>query len=296
MGTAPKQSSIRTLNQDGSFNTGRRRSNFFHDSYHELLSASWPKFLFLVLSTYFLVNLVFAILYFFCNPESFEGMRTTSREVHFSDCFFFSIQTLATIGYGRISPVQLLPNLIVSIEALVSLMGLALVTGLFFTRFSRPTARVIFSKNAVITKYDGKDVLMFRMANERLNHIVEAHVDVALAHIIVQPDGERFRNLTDLKLKRRKSPLFASTWTVMHFIEPDSPLYQKSKEDLEKCEAEILVSLSGLDETFAQTIHARYSYTADDLVWNKKFEDILVRDANGQISVNLKKMHELKAS
>lgn len=275
-----------------SFSNPSNKAALSRDTYHQLLSTSWPRFFALVTLTYIVVNLLFAMAYFFCGEGSLEGLRNSSTLERFSDCFFFSVQTLATIGYGRISPASLLPNIFVAIEALVGLLGLALITGLFFSRFSRPTARVIFSKIAVIREMQGQSVLMFRMANERMNNIVEAHIDVALVKTECLADGEKFRNLVDLKLKRQRTPMFANTWTVIHPIDADSPLSGRSHKDLENLEAEIIVSLSGLDETFAQTIHARTTYRPNQIEWNSKFADMLFR-VDGKIKVDLSKIHEL---
>jgi inward rectifier potassium channel len=264
----------------------------FRDAYHQLLSMNWPKFFGLVATTYFCVNLLFAFAYYACGSDGFIGLRIDTPFDHFSDCFFFSVQTLATIGYGRISPVTLLPNLLVAVEALVGLLGLALITGLFFVRFARPTARVVFSRNALIRNYEGENVLMIRLANERLNLIAEAQVMISLARNEILSDGERFRSLVDLKLRRQRTPMFSFTWTVMHVIDETSPLFGKTQEDLETIGAELIVALSGLDETFAQIIYSRHSYKPEHFLWNSKFVDMLFQK-DGHMALDLTKIHEV---
>lgn len=293
-----RPASWRLLNRDGTFNVARSGTRRIRatDLYHSLLSVGWFRFNLLVILVYFSVNALFALGYLLCGPGALEGSKHADFSGRFSDAFFFSVQTLATIGYGKITPSGILPNLLVTFEALVGLMGLALGTGLLFARFSKPTARVVFSQTAVITPHEGIDSLIFRMSNARLNQIVDARVSVVLSISEKTKEGQQYRTFYDLALERERSPIFALTWTVIHPIDAKSPLYKKDQKSLIEADAEIIVSLTGIDDTFSQTIHARFSYTPTEIVWGKDFRDMLNRTPDGKIQVNLKKIHELADS
>lgn len=287
----------RLLNRDGSFNIAYSRWDFvqFRDLYHSLLSISWLQFFVLTGASYFVVNLIFASFYYFVGPEGIEGIRERQGFGFFVECFFFSVQTLATIGYGRMSPAGLLTNFLVMLEAFSGVLSLALTTGLLYARFARPTARVVFSKLGVIAMHDGVLSFVFRIANERLNQIAEARVHVTLVKNEVTQEGDRYRNLYDLKLERGDSPLFALTWTVVHSIDASSPLHGMDRKALTDAETEILVVLTGFDDTFSQNIHARFSYTTDDIVWNGRFVDVLKRGEDGKIRVDMARIHDVEA-
>jgi len=284
------------MNPDGSLRVRRKGANPFgaRDLYHSLLRVSWWRFLLFLTGFYLAVNLAFAVGYLLCGPGALDGASRESTQKAFSDAFFFSVQTFATIGYGRITPVGLAANLLVTFEALFGLLGVALSTGLLFARFSRPTARVRFSKHALIASHDGVQSLVFRVANERLNQVLEARVAATLIKDEVTAEGEHYRNLYDLKLERDVSPVFAMSLTVVHPITPESPLHGMNETDLRNATAEIMVSLSGTDETFSQQIHARRSYNADEMVWNRSFADMLSRTDDGYLLVDLSKIDELR--
>ena len=283
----------RLLNRDGSFNVVRLglRNTLGSDLYHRLLAMEWWPFMALVLATYLLANLFFGSLYWYFGDLDSIAPGGLER---FLDCFFFSVQTLTTIGYGKISPNGLASNIVVTFEAVSGLMSFAVVTGLLFARFSRPTSRVIFSNKALIAPHDGVPSLLFRIVNARANQIVEARIRVVLVINEKTAEGEEYRTLHDLALERERTAIFAASWTVVHPITAKSPLYGKTEASLEAAEAEILVSLLGTDETFAQTIHARYSYIPAEIVWNRYFEDILDRSAEGKLLVDVRRLHSLR--
>ncbi|HJQ85825.1 MAG TPA: ion channel [Candidatus Binatia bacterium] len=256
------------------------------DLYWSLLTSSWPRLLVLLVVTFLAVNGLFALAYL-----AFPGSIENARPGMFSDAFFFSVQTMATIGYGRLAPATTLADVIVTIEVLTGLVGLALITGIAFAKFSRPTARVLFSRNAVIAPYDAVPSLMFRMANARGNNIVEAQAHVVLARDEVTAEGERVRRFYDLDLARRQSVLFALSWTAIHPIVATSPLHGMTAVDLASVDAEIVVSLLGFDEQFSQTVNARHRYVAADVVWNARFADILFRD--GRRKIDYERFHDL---
>jgi inward rectifier potassium channel len=211
------------------------------------------------------------------------------------DMFFFSVQTMATIGYGAMYPKTLYANILVALEAPIGLLGVAMATGLMYGRFSRPTARVIFSNVALIAPYDGKPMLMFRAANKRGNQILEARLWVTLIREEMNAEGYSMRRIYDLDLTRSHSPFFMLSWTAMHPIDETSPLYGETPESLAASDADILVTLTGVDETVAQPIHARHAYAVRDLIWNHRFADVFSRLPNGDRVLDYSHFHSVVA-
>ena len=261
--------------------------------YHALLTTSWPRFFLVVAAGYFAANLVFAFAYLACGPDALEGARATTLLGRFEDAFFFSVQTLATIGYGRMSPAGRVPNLLVTVEALVGLMGFALATGLLFARFSRPTARIVFSDRAVVAPFRGGTALMFRLANERSSQLTEVSATVSVSRLEETPDG-RVRRFHELRLDRAKVVFLPLHWVVVHPIDETSPLFGVSADGFRRSEAEILILLSGIDETFSQTVHARSSYRAEEVVWGARFADMFLRTGDGLVGVDMRKLHDIE--
>jgi len=260
----------------------------FSDLYHFLLSSSWPRLLGILALGFGAVNALFALAYLLA-PGSIGNARPGS----FADAFFFSVQTMATIGYGELAPRGLYANVLMTIEVLVGLLAVAMLTGLTFAKFSRPTARVLFSRQAVVGPHDGVPSLMFRMANVRGNNVVEAQVHVVLARNETTAEGESMRRFHDLDLVRRQSALFALSWTAIHPITEKSPLHGATAAALEAAEAEVIVSLMGFDEQFSQTIHARHHYQPADIVWGARLADILVRTGRGARRIDYARFHEV---
>jgi len=248
---------------------------YFADFYHQLMASSWPLLLLEVIAAFIAVNCLFASGYLVA------GGIDNARRGSFGDAFFFSVQTMATIGYGKMAPAGIVANLLSSGEALTGLLTFALVTGLVFTKFSRPTARVRFTRNAVISLRDGVPSLMFRMANVRANQIVEAQVHVVLARQESTLEGEEIRRFYDLELTRYHNPIFTNSWTTVHPINPNSPLYGATAESLKASDTGIVVSLSGVDESFSQTVYARYYYDAEEIIWGARLAEILTRTSAG---------------
>jgi len=233
-------------------------------------------------------NCMFALGYL-AGGDGIENARHGS----FSDAFFFSVQTMATIGYGKFAPRTLFAHILVTLETFVGLLGVAMTTGLTFAKFSRPTARVLFSRVAVVRPWNGIPSLMFRMANQRSNQIVEAHLHVVLARDETTAEGESIRRFHDLELTRRQNAIFALSWTAMHAITERSPLYGASSTSLAAAGAEIVVSLVGTDETFSQTVHARYSYVPDEIVWDARFVDIISQLPDGRRRIDYTRFHDV---
>ncbi|HEY1503754.1 MAG TPA: ion channel [Stellaceae bacterium] len=263
------------------------RGDWALDFYHHLLTVSpWTLFLILV-ATYIGFNLVFGVLYVL-QPG---GIANAGRG-SFPDAFFFSVQTMATIGYGDMHPATVYANLLVTVEVLLGMTGLALATGLVFARFSRPTARVMFSQVAVVTNHDGVASLMFRAANRRRNEILEAQATVMLLRDEINAEGVEMRRFHEMAVARPHTPMFALTWTVIHPIDQSSPLFGASHENLLRTHTQIIVSILGLDETFSQTIHARHTYEADEIRWNHRFADILTRAPDGHRQIDYRRFHD----
>jgi inward rectifier potassium channel len=257
------------------------------DVYHWLLVMPWSAFFALLAAAYGLFNVVFGLLYLLQ-----DGSVANAKPHSFTDSFFFSVQTMATIGYGDMHPATLYANILVTIEVLLGMTGLALATGLIFARFSRPTARVMFSDVAVVNRYDGVPTLMFRAANQRRNRILEASANVMLVRNELTAEGQVMRRFYDLAVIRRHNPTFVLTWTVMHAIDETSPLLGANDASLRAQEAEIIASISGLDESFAQTIYARKSYRAQDIRWGWRLADIIGRTPEGHLTIDYARFHD----
>jgi inward rectifier potassium channel len=263
------------------------RREWFTDLYHRTLTISWPKFLALNLAFYILANIAFATLYLL-QPGSINNARPGA----FTDAFFFSVETIATIGYGVMSPATLYANLLMTVESATGLLLVAMTTGLVFARFSRPTARVIFSNVAVVGPHNGKPTLTVRLANQRRNQMLAAEVAVTLVRDEVSAEGILLRRFYDLKLVRDRSPVFALTFTVMHEIDADSPLRGATAEVLAEFHAELIVTTSGIDETLVQPVHARASYLPHEIKWNHRFVDIFGWTEDGRRAIDYSRFHD----
>lgn len=286
---------LRLLNRDGTFNVSRKRS--LRDSvgsYYSLIMMSWPRFMLLVTLAYVVANAFFALLYVLCGPHALQTVEGPDEFSRYGKAFFFSIHTFATIGYGNIVPVGMAANVIVAVESLFGLLGLALATGLLFARFSRPTAKILFSDSAIIAPYNGTSAFEFRITNARKNQIIELGARVLLSRFETV-DGIRIRKYYQLKLEREKVVFFPLSWTIVHPIDESSPLYGSTQQELAASNAEFLILLTGIDETFSQTVHARSSYRAEELIWNARFSDVYVRDEEGHIvSVDMDRFHNVE--
>lgn len=287
--------SWRILNKDGTFNIAKDRYKRFpwEDLYHSLLRVTWKRFFSIVAAIYVAVNLLFGAIYFSLGRNALEGINPQNETERFFDSLFFSVQTLATIGYGKISPHGIPANFVVMLEALTGILGIAVITGILFARFSRPTARVLFSHNALLAPHNGEPCLIFRMANKRYNQIVDADVSVVVVINQITKEGQSFRNPFELKLQRSHSAFFNLSWTVIHTIDAQSPLHGLSKKDLEKLEAEVIVTITGIDDTFSSTVHAKTSYSPEELITGHRFADILRKMPDGRIFVDLHRFHDL---
>ena len=263
------------------------RNPWLGDFYHQLLTLPWSAFLLGLGAVYLGLNVLFAELYLLGG-----GAIANARPGAFADAFFFSVETISTIGYGQMSPATLYGNMVMTVEAMVGLTFLAVAAGLVLARFTRPTARVIFSKVAVVTPFNGIPTLSFRLANERRNQILEAQVSVTLVRDERTGEGEWIRRFYDLQLGRQRSPIFAMSFTVMHPIDAASPLANATPSSFATEAVEIVVTFTGLDETISQPVHARTSYLAHEVLWDHRFVDVFTQTKDGRLAIDYRRFHD----
>jgi inward rectifier potassium channel len=261
----------------------------WRDAYHYLLTMPMWAFFSLMALAFVAINALFAALYLLD-----RGGLSGARPGSFPDAFFFSVQTLGTLGYGVMAPRSLYTNVVVTAEVFLGLFNLAVATGLLFARISRPTARIMFSDKAVVTPFEGEPTLIFRAANRRRNLVVEAEVSVNLLRDVTTLEGAAMRRFDEIKVVRARSPLFFLTWTVMHRIDESSPLWGETQASLLAKHAEIVVVMKGIDETFVSTIHARTSYIPEEIVWDRRFADIFLADAAGRRFIDFTRFHQIE--
>ena len=291
-GTNPENEPKRLLNKDGSVNVVRTGLGFFEhlSFFHELIKMNWLTFNMLVILSYVLINLFFGSLYWIIGVDGLGLVEKGVFREDFLQAFYFSAQTFSTVGYGRINPVDHTSSLIAVIEMLIGMMYLALAAGLLYGRFSRPVSRIIFSKNTLVAPYRGGKGLMLRLSNAKNNLILDVEVQWLLT-MLVEEDGKRVRKFYQLNLERTKINMLALTWTVVHPMDENSPIHGFDKKDLEDADAEFLVIVKGMNDTFSQTIHARTSYKAEELIWEAKFKPIF-KPANKKTIVRMDQIGE----
>jgi len=277
----------RAINKDGSFNVRRRGASWraFHP-WLALVNMSWLGFATTLGLMWLAVNTLFAFLYFNLDPNELQGVMVSDAWHRFLDDFFFSAQTLTTVGYGGIVPRGVLANFVASTEALLGLMAFAVGTGLLLARVSRPSARIAFSPYALIAPYQDGTSLQFRIVNERRNTLMELEARVLLMTVVPCARGPE-RRYDILTLERKAVIFFPLTWTIVHPIDSTSPLFGKTAADLERLQAELLILIKGFDDTFSQTVNARYSYRYDEIRWNARFAPAFHIDEEGDIVLEL---------
>jgi len=259
------------------------------DLYHSLITWSWFRLFATMAVAYLSVIALFALIYLALGPDAIEHARLES----FEDAFFFSFQTMATIGYGHMLPKTTAANLVSVLQVMIGLAGTAVSTGLVFAKFARPTARVLFSQLAVVTTFDGQPALLFRVANERANQIVEAQLNVALLLDEVTAEGEHVRRAYDVTLRRDRSLLFSLTWLAVHPIGPGSPLHGLTPARLAAGTATLIVSLTGLDEHLGQMVHARHVYASEEIRFGQRFVDVIEVLPDGSRLIDYRRFHDV---
>jgi inward rectifier potassium channel len=264
------------------------RRRFMQDVYHHLLNLKWRWLIAYIATLYTAMNATFALLYLGLGDAILNARRGS-----FEDAFFFSVQTMATIGYGTMVPYGFAGNFLVTVESLLGMVMIAVLTGLLFAKFSRPTSRVVFSRVAVVTKHDGVPTLVFRVANERDSIIVEARVRVIVMRSEKTAEGVTTRRFHDLTLLRNENPIFPLSWSVFHPIDEKSPLHGATPESLVGQDLEIICALAGTEESLEQTIRARYSYTLEDLRFDHRFVDIVSVGEGGTRILDYTHFHDV---
>jgi inward rectifier potassium channel len=267
-----------------------RRTRPLRDFYHALLRLSWPSTLCVVAAGFLFANAVFALIYLAV------GGVANARAGSFLDAFFFSTETMGTIGYGFMYPQSDAANWWMTIESVVGVILTALATGLLFAKFSRPSARIVFTRNAVICPFNGVPTFMFRLGNERGNGIVDAQFRVVVSRTEYTSEGEKFYRAYDLKLLRERALTLNRSFSLSHRIEAGSPFFEQTPESIIEQEYELQVIVVGIDDTVMQTVHASHNYYAQDILWGARMRDVLSDLPDGSMVLDLRNFHEVEAS
>jgi inward rectifier potassium channel len=292
-GTKVYEANQRLLNKNGSSNVIRKGLPFFESLsfYHALISMSWWKFSLFVFSTYLTVNLAFAGIYYFIGLEQLGGMIGTTMTDKFWEAFFFSAQSLTTVGYGRINPIGTGASIVATIESMFGLLGFALATGLLYGRFSRPVVKILYSHKAVIAPYRDMTGFMVRIANKRKNELIEVEAGLIFSHV-ENDSGKEMRRFEFLSLELKRINVLSTSWTIVHPIDDNSPLRNLKPEDFKRKQIELLLMVKGFDESFSQTVYSRSSYRYDEIEYGAKFIPLVSPGPNGSVVLELDKIHD----
>ena len=277
----------RFINKNGTANVEKKGIHFLNriSWYHTMIDLPRWKFMGIILSFYITINFVFALLYYLIGVEHLDGIADSSSEwVQFGQVYFFSAQTFTTVGYGHISPTGFLTSALSSAEALIGLLSFAIATGLFFGRFSKPTAFLKFSHNAIIAPYGDITGLMVRVTPFKNTNFTDAEAKVTLG-MAIEENGVLTNKFFSLELELQKINALTLSWTLVHPITENSPLYQFSKEDYERINGEILVFIKTFDDMFSNTVAIRTSYTFDEVVYGAKFKSMYARSQDNSKTV-----------
>jgi inward rectifier potassium channel len=264
-------------------------ANLWTDFYHNAMTVSWPVFFGWLAAIFIFFNILFAAIY-----SLGDAPIANARPGSFSDLFFFSVETTSTVGYGDMHPQTMYGHIVATFENFGGLVSLAVMTGLVFARFSRPRARLIFANNPVIAMHDGAPTLMLRIANARNNFISDASAKLWVVRPRASPEGRRMTGFQEMRLERNSNPVFALSWTLLHVIDGSSPLAGLSAEELAASDMNFAVTISGLDETSAQIVHARRPYAATDFRHMHEFVDIISIDEDGLRHIDYAKIHDTR--
>ncbi|MBL4709799.1 MAG: K+ channel, inward rectifier [Flavobacteriales bacterium] len=290
LGSKASSSSFRSLNKDGTFNVNKYNVSFFEkiNFFHSLISMSWPKFIGIILLGYLVVNTIFASIYYFIGVEFLTGIEATSPSNQFIEVFFFSAQTVTTLGYGRVAPIGNLANIVAAIESMLGLLSFALATGMLYGRFSKPSAKLKYSTPAVIAPYQDLNAFMFRIVNPQNNQLLEVEVSISLS---MQRANTEFRDFFLLKLERSSIAFLPYTWTIVHPIDEKSPLHLLNASEMAAKDVEFIIMIKAFDESFSQTVYSRSSYKASEIKWGHKFVKLAQAEKNG-IGIDVSRLDE----
>ncbi len=281
----------RIIEDDGSFAVDRSNTPFSSfNPYIYLISLSWPRFFAIIVFGFAAINVLFAAVYYLIGLENLRGAEYTSGVGAFLNACYFSVHTFTTVGYGNMAPSGTLMNVVSIIEILSGVLCVALITGLLYGRFSRPSARLLYSENILISPFNSGSALMFRVANMRRNVLMELEADV-MVMITTHNGSNTERSYRALSLERKRIVFLPLTWTLVHNIDEESPLYGMSIRDMQQAELQFLVLIKGFDDMFGQVVHSRYSYTVDDVVYGAKFEIAYHTRDDGRIDFDISKIN-----
>jgi inward rectifier potassium channel len=264
------------------------KERFWDDFYHRALIMSWPAFFGVAISVFLMFNAVFAMIYQI-DPHGIANQYPKGL----AGAFFFSVETLATVGYGDMHPQSVYTHVVATAEIILGMGDIAVFTGLIFARFSRPRAKIVFGKHPIVRTIDGKQMLMIRAANMRQNLIAQASAHMHLLRMHVSPEGFQIRRIEDLKLVRDQHPIFVLSWSLMHVIDESSPLYNATPDSLEAEEAALLLTIEGVDETTSQSMLARYQWGIKDVRWNHRYVDLVRRNSDGVSVIDYNVFHDV---
>lgn len=291
-GTKNYTANTRFLNRDGSVNIIRRGRKLADsiDFYHTLITMPWSKFLWIVILGYIIINTIFASLYYLVGYQDFGNLHHVSPANDFIDLFFFSAQTITTVGYGYVYPKSIAASTIAAIESMLGLLGFALATGILYGRFSRPKAEILYSNSMLVSPYRGITGLMFRVANSKQNELIEVEAQVVIA--MTNPETQN-RMFLPLSLERTKINFLPLNWTIVHPIDENSPIYGYSSGDFEKSDVEVIILITAINDTYSQAVFSRISYKYNEIIHGAKFTP-MVSDGNhkGRIVINLGQLHD----
>ncbi len=282
LGSKATAGNFRTLNHDGTFNVRKINVPFYErvNFFHSLITMSWLRFFVLVVLGYLFINTLFASIYVAIGVEHLTGVQKASEMGKFMEAFFFSAQTITTLGYGRVAPVGMAANVVAAIESMLGLLTFALATGLLYGRFSKPNAKIKFSNQALVAPYRGINGFMFRLINPQDNQLMEVEVTLSVS---MKRENSTLRDFHLLDLERSKVVFFTTVWTVVHPINEESPLYGLTEETALKKDLEFFVMIKAFDESFSQTVYSRTSYKAQEMEWGEKFLYTIKQEKKGII-------------
>lgn len=285
LGNRASSEGFRALNKDGGFNMRKINVPFYErfNFFHTLISISWPKFFGFLLIGYFFVNIFFGLIYTWIGVENLTGIDGMSFGEQFLESFFFSAQTITTLGYGRVAPIGVLANVVAATESLLGLLAFALATGMLYGRFSKPNAKIKYSEHAVIAPYQDINGFMFRVINPQFNQLLEVEASVSLS---IKRENSHLRNFFALELERSKVVFFPAMWTIVHPINKESPLYGMTSQDFIEKDVEFIIMLKAFDESFSQSVYSRSSYKASEIRWGEKFV-YAIRQDNGKMLLDV---------
>lgn len=290
LGTKSTSRGYRALNKNGTFNVRKTNIPFFErfNFFHSLITMPWSHFFGLVILAYFTVNLIFASIYTLIGVENLTGIDGSSTFDQFIEAFFFSAQTITTLGYGRVAPMGILANSIAVFESMLGLLSFALATGMLYGRFSKPSGKIKYSTHAIVAPYRDINAFMFRVVNPQNNQLLEVEVNVTLS---IRRENSELRDFYLLDLERAKVVFFPYMWTIVHPINDSSPIYNLDATDLLAKDAEFIVMMKAFDESFSQTVFSRSSYMAHEIKWGEKFV-YLVKQTESGINVDVGRIDE----